>query len=523
MKKNIKLLIGFAAAALVLGGILVWLVFFGTGGDSTPADEIDYGTDITVATDDNGMNQAPVKTHEKGEIENNSYGTLLALTPIDIKEIDVNNQTGNFTIEAKQTKVATTNPDTGEAEEATDATVYTLKGYEDFALQSGMPDAIANDCAALDFKKVASLTGEQAENFGLDKPRAEVTVRFADGTTAKITLGAANKNVVASYTEDGTPVAGAYVTFGTSPTIYLVAEDAVDSFLYSINELFDLNINTAAATEDDGKFEYIRLSGENYPKQIELVQNTDTTKTDYYMLKSHNNLPVDATQGSLVAGGLRGLLGTKIVYVNPNGSRLEQLGLQPAFATAEAKYPDITVKLSASKPDADGNVNLYSAATGLVYQISQNKVPWVTSSEAKLVSKYLLSPVKEAVSAIDIDINGTKKNIVTVTKTIDVTDENGDPTTRSETTAKVGGKELETGVFDSFYSKLTLLERSDYKTENSSKTLAGTIKYSYKDGYSRKSDLIELYSTTEGYTAVVNGIPVGTVLKSKVDDLLTGI
>ena len=85
MKKNVKLLIIIAAAAVVLVGVMLLLIFLPKSGDNAdPMDSIDPGIDMSTSVDGNGMHQATIKTNDKGEIENNSYGTLIDYVPAKI-------------------------------------------------------------------------------------------------------------------------------------------------------------------------------------------------------------------------------------------------------------------------------------------------------------------------------------------------------------------------------------------------------------------------------------------------------
>ena len=87
MKKNVKLLIIIAIAAVVLVGVMLLLIFLPKAGDDAdPMDSIDKGIDMSSSVDENGMHQAKINTNDKGEIENNSYGTLLEYVPAKFQQ-----------------------------------------------------------------------------------------------------------------------------------------------------------------------------------------------------------------------------------------------------------------------------------------------------------------------------------------------------------------------------------------------------------------------------------------------------
>ena len=132
-----------------------------------------------------------------------NFNDMLKLYHItaDITKIDVENMGGTFTVKSS----------TPEGE----ATVYTIEGYEDQELQSGVADEIANNCADLQFTEVVSAGGE-LKDFGLDEPRATLTVKFTDDTHAVIRVGS-----------DAAGELGAYIAFGSADTVYLCITDTV--------------------------------------------------------------------------------------------------------------------------------------------------------------------------------------------------------------------------------------------------------------------------------------------------------
>jgi acetyl-CoA carboxylase biotin carboxyl carrier protein len=88
MKKNTKILIIVCAAALILAGLMCLLIFLPKGdGSSSGAATYDEGVKMSVTTDKDGVHQAQIQTNDKGEIDNNSYGTLMDYIPAKISKI----------------------------------------------------------------------------------------------------------------------------------------------------------------------------------------------------------------------------------------------------------------------------------------------------------------------------------------------------------------------------------------------------------------------------------------------------
>jgi len=152
MKKNKKTLLIVGIAAVLLIGLMLLLIFLPKGGSDDTA-TVDEGIAMETMTDSNGVHQVKIDTDENGNIKNNSYGTLMDYVPAKISTIHLENSKGTLDIESE-----TPTDDDGSSE----ATTYTLVGYEDYALQSGAPDEIANCAASIEFKKVASLKKEDS-------------------------------------------------------------------------------------------------------------------------------------------------------------------------------------------------------------------------------------------------------------------------------------------------------------------------------------------------------------------------
>ena len=273
MKKNTKYLIIITVCAVVLVGVLLLLVFMPREGENLTA-TIDEGTAITTSVDDNGVHQAALVLNDKGELDNNSYGTLMEYFPADITHIKVENTSGSYEIDS----VTPTKTDEN-GNVTTEATVYTVIGFEDFELQSGQADSVANNLSSLEFTSVASIDGANSADFGFDAPRSTATVTYSDGTSAVVIVGI-----------DAPGGAGTYVKFGSGDTIYLCPAEAVSSLLLSVNDLISLAINDAADTTENSLVQSVSLSGTLYPQEVVFVPNTDTSSTASYMLTSPETL-----------------------------------------------------------------------------------------------------------------------------------------------------------------------------------------------------------------------------------------
>ena len=467
MSKSKKItLIAIIAAAVVLTGVMVLLLLLPKGGDSdSSAATPDEAADISLSTDANGVHQAVIG---KTGGSKNGYGTLMEYVPADIKTIHVENENGTLDI--------TANTPEGEA------TVYTLVGFEDFEIRSGVPDQIANAAATLSFTRIAGEDNGGSE-FGFDKPRSVAEI--------------------------------AYIKFGDGKEIYVIDTDTANNFLLGVNDMISLTINDTADSTDNSGAQTINVTSNGASFILERYTGVKFSST-YYLTEPMTRFASES-ESSKIEGGIRGLYADTVKYVNPSGSQLSDAGLSQPYATLNADYPDTSVSLSASKPDADGNVNLMLSGRSIVYTIKAEKVPWVETTYEKLCSEYVLYPKMTALTGFEV--NG--KAFRLSTRESHTTDDEGNESTSYVTTVFLDGEEIQIENFSGFCSDVGMIELADPNEGSTSGEATLTIKYTYEDG---DSDDVAFYPDTDTlYTAVVNGKVMGHARKSDITRALEGL
>ena len=507
-KGALWIIIGIVCVAIIVGVIFII--------NSLPKETEETVTTtieekMVLKVDKDGEHQAEIKVDEKGELEENGSGTLIEYTPSDIERIDIENESGSFTVLAKTN--VTTDEETGE--EQRDATVYTLVGYEDMELQTGGPDTIANDVAALTFESVADPTGKNADDFGFKKPRATVKTTYTDGTSATIYVG-----------DDAPSQLGTYIMFGDSDIVYLASADSVDGLLFSVLDLMPLGINDAATDTSNTAFETLTMSGSAFDKDIELRKNDDEAISSQYKMIKPDNMFISESEAANISGAIRGLYADEAVCVNPSSSQLAQYGLSKPYVQLKAIYPDTTVNIRASKV-SDGFAYII-ADSDIIYKIADTKIPWIYTNINKLVPSVVINPTFTALKNITVkDSSGTYSlDVVSVVDTVDTTEGNTEEVT--VTTAKYDGKELDSDNFQVFYQNLCNMTNAGVASEKASGKSALTIEISYSTG--RDTDVIEIYPTGNSkYIANLNGDTMCLVYRSycekfskSVQDLIKG-
>ena len=487
-----------AAVAVVLLAVTLILIFVPKGGQNDEKKgTIDEGVDLTVSVDKDGIHQAKVNTDEDGNIKNNSYGTLMQYYPANIKLMHIENTKGTFDVEAE----------TPEGE----ATIYTIKGYEDFDLQAGNPAMIASAAASLSFTKVATLDKEKGdEEFGFDEPRSTVTVTYQDSTKAIITVG-----------DDAPQQAGTYIRFGTGDAVYVADTEIVSAFDYGVTDLISKTINQPADSAENNELSELTLSGSGFANEIVMVPNDDGNYSESFALTAPVSRLADEKESSLLTGGIRGLFANEVKMVNPSEKQLKDLGLQPAYAQITAVYPDETIELSASKPDADGNVCLMKTGGKVVYVLPAEKAAWTLTGLGKLCGGYVLNPKLTALSGVTVQANGKSYDFSLSTEEKTSTDDKGIETTTVETKASYGGKQIEIGKFTSFYQSFALLTTADTKADSGSGKTLLKLSYSFADGNEATVEYIDAGGAAA--IARVNGETAGHIAKAEITRVTDGI
>lgn len=484
-----KTLIIVVAAAVVLVGVMFLLIFLPNGGADNGAASPDEAPAVELSVDADGIHQVHVERDKDGKIAGDTSGALMEYVPADIKTVHLENSKGTLDVVSE----------TPEGE----ATVYTIKGLEEFDIQTGVPDYIASASSSLKFISIAGLDDGGSE-FGFDKPVAVATVTYTDDTKSIITIG-----------NDAPQSKGTYVKFGSGDEIYLVDSEMASYFSYGVTDLISLTINDSAEDVESGQASSISITVNG--ESIELEPNTDEKSAASYVMTSPVKRYANEAESSYIEGGIRGLYALRVVMVNPSDKQLGDLGLSSPYATLKAVYPDTTVELIASKPDSEGNVNLMIKGGKVVYSIAASSVAWVNTSYEKLVNEYVLYP--RLISLTNMKVNDY--NFKLSSKTVTTTDNEGEETTSTVTTVYLDDEEIQIENFSGFYDEVSLIELTDADGESASGNAELTITYTYSDG---TTDKVEFYSSSNNrYVAKLNGNVMGHAKKADITRVLNDV
>ena len=509
-KKNghIKGLVVVIAVAVALAGVGAALLFAPKEDAKT---EIKGPAAVKNEVKDN-VHEVEIKTDSNGKIKENGKGNLIEKVPADITKIKINNNRGDYEISSytPKTKTNETDPTTGKVKEKTDATIYKIIGYEDFKLQDGVADEVANACSTLEFTSVsAENAADNLKDFGLDKPRATVTVTYTDKTKSVFKVG-----------NDAAQNLGTYVMFGSGKTVFLCDKEKVSKFLLGINDYISHTINESASDASTSEFKTLTLSGSKFSRSVTLKPNPDTKHvTAANIMVFPIQTYADDSEASTVTGAVRGLMAKSVAKVNPSSSDLSNYGLANPYAKLHAEYSDITVNLLASNPNSKGDCFLMKDGGKVVYIIASASIPWVNTTEKKLISNYVFNPELSGLKNMSVSFKGKNYDFNIKTTTVKTTDDKGEENSTTETTTKYKGKNLDEGNFETFYKNVTLLTKAEKGNPSASGTPALTVKYTYSG--SRTPDTVAFYKSGAKYIATVNSKSVGTVYANYIEKIIS--
>lgn len=473
MKKTTKTIIIAAAAVVVLAGALILVKFMPSQSGDDDTDTFDVPQEIS----------------------------LISHIPSEIKQIEVSNEYGEFTLLSHTPTVESTAED-GTTSVLTEATVYTLVNYEDIELLTGSPDGLASDAASVTaIKKVDD--GSKKSDFGMDNPRATVKVTYTSGEEQTIYLG-----------NEAAGDLGAYIMLGSDKNVYLASGDSVDTFTSGAMDMISTEIGKAAATEADAVFSKMVFGGRLFGEDIVLEHSESSAFSESYIITSPDSTVANEETVSYMVNAVRNITASKVLAVNADEEQLKKYGLDDPYVTVNAEYPDMKVSYLASEPDADGNV--YLASNGIVYQVSAASVPWVTYTYDDMIPSRVLSPKSNEVNKITVEttdkkyeFNISRKNTTTTVNDTDVE--------TTETTVKCGDKTIDEGNFNVFYQNLTSAKRIGTDEIPSDKKSVLKITYELSDGKT---------VTAEYYEAENRKCPVlinGTLSSTAYDSYVTAI
>ena len=300
MNKSVKAIIGLGVAVIVLGGGLVALMLTEPKNTDNNVDSVStseessevYGEGILLINDE-----------KAGEEEGL------------VKEVTVKNTTDRLHVIM----------DKAPTEDS--AATYTLDGYEDIPLNTAVVGTLANNAVHMVTSSIVDETGDNLSKFGLDKPQAEVEVKFQTGTVKKFLVG------------DKAPANSAtYVMLDGEKTVYTVDTSYVANYSKTLDEFVDIVILEEPSDEEYPIINSLRIEREDIDYDIFLEYDKKSNDGKYTGGTSATHVMTEPTDAYLtversepVTNGMFGLKSEGIYSIHCKESDIAGAGLKEPF------------------------------------------------------------------------------------------------------------------------------------------------------------------------------------------------
>ena len=430
MKKTTKTLIIAIVSVVLLVGAALLVYFF------VPDKSNDDDTPATLLSDN---------TDTEMEVEDHYH--LVSHIPAEIKTMEVENETGKYTLLSETPKTETTASD-GTTSFLTDATVYTLVGYEDMELLTGSPDTLANDCASITASRKVN-DGSAKADFGFDTPRATVKIEYTNGDRVTVYVG-----------NDADDNKGTYLMLDGDENVYLVDTESADGFLMGAMDMLSTEIGSAANDDSGNVFSKMIFGGSLFGEDVVLEYSDNAAFSASYVITSPDSTIANEETVTYMVNNVRNLPAEKVIAVSPDDEKVKSYGLDEPYVTVEAEYPDLKVSYKATKPDEDGM--FYLLSSGIIYQMDKNAVPWINYTYDQLIPTSVMSPKYVNVDKVTVEADGKKYEFdIKRDTTVSYNADSDTDVETTVTTVTCGGNNISEEVFNIYFQNLTSAKRSD--------------------------------------------------------------
>lgn len=463
MKKQIRYIIIAGVILAVLIGALVFLL-------TMPNKENDESTGTSSST----------------------ATTLIEQATNNIEKIEVSNSGGKYTLMGYGAKVESTVESSGETSTVTTTEmIFTMQNYDKYTIDKDKADALAYDCANLVASKVVNANSNPDSDYGLDKPRATVTVDFSDGSEKTIKVG-----------NDVPGGESAYIRMGDSNKIYVVALDSVNSMLVEKLQMFDKNI--LSSLNDDETLDLISISGSGRKSALKFERNSFSDISEYYMSSPMSTACDTDKIESLRDSSLFPLVADSVAAIDVKESDLSKYSLDKPYYILDAKTSTHSYKVLVSKPDKDENCYIMLDGANIVYKVESSVIDFMSSDGSDLISKTIFSPNELKINSAVISY-GKIKDTYKLTHTVKKNNKDVDVTM---TEIKLENETVKADLFAKFMKNLSVLERTEKIPEYDKKsTPTLSVSVTYTDD---TTDTLEIYKGDKKAIVVLNGKVVGT-------------
>lgn len=369
MKSNIKLLIAAAVILVVLAAAVAVLLLAGKNEETEEPEETTASSSETLSR------------------------LLYDKDPSQIGNIHVKNSSGEYDIKKY-------------ADDAWFVTDFVGCNHNTSALSDAL-----NGAATMTSQQVAADNAEDMSVYGLDNPRAEVTVNFEDesNTVKKFLIGS-----------DSPSPGLTYMAFDGEKTVYAVDTSDIDFFLEDKFYYIAKTVYTAKqATDENDTTDYKKINSITISRkdidydivlEYDVRQDSDeivSGNSSSHIMTSPVRLDLNPDTSYNVINNVFGLTASKVAVVAPGEETLEQFGLADPFAEVNFDIVggDLRFRIGNEFIDENGNqTGYYCYADGIdiIYVFDNASIPWATVMPLDITMTMITSTYIYSIDSIDI-------------------------------------------------------------------------------------------------------------------------
>lgn len=456
------------------------------------------------------ISESSVSQAREVQITNKSADQVLSIT--------VTNEHGSFTFSRKTR---------GEASD--DGTV--LASYywtSDELLGVGQSDSAVRSFiggfASLTAKSVVEENAGDLDKYGLQQPRAAVSLSFDDGSKTELFFGIENPaNTSTVYFREGGRVMLAY------------ANDVSGAFK-DIKDYANLLITKSLG--DGENVDYITITRKDLEEPVEirymseLAAARDDEKYVVSTLNTHRftspyNAEINVSKGGALCGGVCGLTMKECAYLEASAENLARCGLDDPFCTVKFSYggeertlllgdkaKQVVSESASDAPQLYEVTGYYAALVGVpgIFVISTQSAPWYDFNPADYVSARPVSAYIYGCESVEISASGK-------TYTFEINAESK--------AVSLGEKSVDGENFRKFFEQLVGSIGEEVYTGEACGAPAVTVKFTYTDDYAKlygaAENTLGFFPGERKDTVTLDGKPIFKVRSIYAERLLENV
>ncbi|MBQ8202662.1 MAG: DUF4340 domain-containing protein [Clostridia bacterium] len=443
---------------------------------------------------------------ETPSIEVVSYET----DEIESVKVTDSNGTVNFLSKREEVVVTAADEEEGTEEETEIQTNWYMEGYDpDVCSTSRIEDVVA---VVAKLSALMTTDKKTPAECGFDAPAITAQVKTREDGEYTLYVG--------DESPDGS---GTYVMTTKNDTIYIVETYTLSDLTFSVEDFAEDSYITAATfktdvseyKDDEGNlttFDYVKLSGKNYPTELVIVPNTDAyAQYIYYSVTSPMKRYADNVGDITTMFTTTTTVAAGYTYDISEAS-LKKYGLD---------NPDVVVTLSVA-----GEVKTFK-----ISKVDDNYCAVVTD-ESKNIKKVATAYI-DIVNSKASDFYYAPVAIYSVLDLANYSVTTGGETysfdvTVNEEDAEIpygitrNGEEIEYEYFKNFYYSFVGLTCSDFGTEKLSAAPDTTVKLTFYDGRQPVEIKFTKYSATK-YQYSIDGVDMGRITSSSYNKFIKNL